>query len=461
MVLWKKILAVGLYIYAVNVSATGTEPSGQPNIILIFVDDLGYGDVSMNGSPLINTPNIDAIAEEGVRLTDFHASANVCTPSRAGLMTGRYAVRAGLGKQVIFAASTHGLDGEELTLAEVLKSAGYDTAMFGKWHLGHGEGMWPTDQGFDRFFGVPYSHDMTPLPLMRDKQVVEQNVDLPTLTERLTSEAIRVIGEFSNTDTPFFIYLPYTAPHEPLLPQDDHVRSSDAGAYGDVVQELDFHIGRMMAALKDHGIDRDTLVIFTSDNGPWWEGSAGELSGRKGGVKDGAYRVPFAARWPAAISPGVVSDAMTMNIDLMPTLAALAGATIPEDHIIDGKNIFSVMNGNEQSPHEKLLFFNQGTLSAIRSERYRFLMEVPYAGYRVQLAKLGKYLLYDLDQGPEHYSVARDNMSIVSDMLLTWRGVHQELENIPQMTSGLPDLSGMFTLDIPSVPPQPIDTNNK
>lgn len=329
------------------------EPA-RPNVILFFVDDLGYGDLSVTGNTLIETPNIDAIASEGVLLTDFHASANVCTPSRAGLMSGRYPVRAGLGKQVVYPASTHGLRPEELTIAEVLKSVGYRTAMFGKWHLGHREGMWPTDQGFDDFFGIPYSHDMSPLPLMRGKNVLNESVDPPSLTRRLTDETISWLERAG--DAPFFIYLPFTAPHEPLLPEPDYVGTSEAGTYGDVVEELDTHVGRILASLDELGLAGNTLVIFTSDNGPWWEGSSGNHDGRKAGAKDGAFRVPFVARWPNGISPGTVSDAMAMNIDLLPTLAALAGAQIENDHILDGRDITSLFGGGATSPHERLLF---------------------------------------------------------------------------------------------------------
>lgn len=440
-----------LLLMTIAVSVQATESISQPNMIVIFVDDLGYGDLSINGNKYIKTPNIDAIGLEGVRLTDFHASANVCTPSRAGLLTGRYPVRAGLGKQVVFPKSTHGLKNSELTVAEVLKSAGYRTAMFGKWHLGHQTGMGPTDQGFDHFIGVPYSHDMKPLPLMDGTQVIEKSADLPSLTRRLTDAAINYIKSDSEK-APFFIYLPYTAPHEPLKPQSEFTGKSIASAYGDVVQELDFHVGRLMNALAQQGIDDNTLVIFTSDNGPWWEGSAGERSGRKGGVKDGAFRVPFLARWPNAIPAGVVSDAMAMNIDLLPTLAAIAGAKLPEGHTLDGLDMLSLMQGGQTSPHKKLLFFNQGRLAAIRSERYRFLMEVPYMSYWAPLGKLGKFLLYDMDMGEEHYSVARDNMPVVADMVQTWRQAHQELESIPQTVTGLPDYSGISELGIPNIP---------
>ncbi|PHR92659.1 MAG: sulfatase [Robiginitomaculum sp.] len=457
-------LALSSCEQATDVSSNQTTPkqgmvksTERPNIVLVFVDDLGFGDVSMNGANFIKTPNIDSIANAGVRLTDFHASANVCTPSRAGLLTGRYAVRAGLGKKVVYAASTHGLSGNEITLAEVLKTVGYRTGIFGKWHLGHQAGMRPTEQGFDKFIGVPYSHDMQPLPLMEGTNIINENVSLPSLTRLFTDEAISFIE--TDSASPFFIYLPYTAPHEPLKPEDDHINSSKASAYGDVVQELDFHIGRILHTLKQKGILDNTLVVFTSDNGPWWEGSAGDLAGRKGGVKDGAYRVPFAAQWPNSIPAGTVSDAMTMNIDLFPTLANIAGAKLPTDLILDGRDIADVFHGEEKSPHETLLFFNQGEIGAIRTERYRFVTEVPYANYRIPVGKFGKFLLYDMEMGKESYSVARDHMDVVGDMLAEWRKAHEELESIPQMVSGQPDISFIFSLPIPN--PEQTKTQEK
>lgn len=436
-------------VLALTLSAHSEAPE-RPNVILIFVDDLGYGDLGVTGNTLIETPSIDALAHEGVMLTDFHASANICTPSRAGLMTGRYPVRAGLGVSVVYPASTHGLKSEELTLAEVFKAAGYRTAMFGKWHLGHQPGMMPTDQGFETFFGVPYSHDLKPLPLLRNQEVIGNVDDLAGLTKRLTDETLDYI-DGAGSD-PFFIYLPYTAPHEPLLPQEAFLRGSDAGAYGDVVEELDHHVGRILGKLEERELDENTLVIFTSDNGPWWEGSPGNHDGRKGGVKDGAFRVPFIARWPGNIKAGTTSDAMSMNIDLLPTLAKLIGSDIDEGHVLDGKDISSLFEGGEVSPHDKLFFFNQGELAAIRSERYRFLIEAPYMTFRAPLAKMGKFLLFDLDKGPERYSVARDNMDVVTDMVSTWHKVHAELESLPQSMTGAPDLSGLVGLKIPVFP---------
>ena len=446
-------LVSALLFAAMHASTAWASTTSKPNIILIFVDDLGYGDIGANGNTLIKTPNIDAIAAGGVRLTDFHASANVCTPSRAGLLTGRYPVRAGLGKKVVFPASTHGLKTEEITLAEILKKAGYATAMFGKWHLGHQPGMLPTDQGFDQYIGVPYSHDMKPLPLMNGKKIISETVDLRGLTRRFTDDAISFMKNAG--DKPFFVYLPYTSPHEPLLTEKAFERHSNAGQYGDVVEELDHHIGRLLDAVKNQKENENTLVIFTSDNGPWWEGSAGPHDGRKGEQKDGAYRVPFVAKWPAKIPAGTVSDAMAMNIDLLPTLAAFAGATLPDTLELDGKDIVSLLLGGEKSPHESLYFFNQGDLAAIRSEKHRFLLETNYSGIRIPLAKFGKFLLYDLENGPEHYSVARDNMDVVAKFLREWKHVDEVFGAIPQELTGIPKFPDMSKLPIPEIPEIP------
>lgn len=440
------LLAVVFFAPAFNMVNAG-EMKRSPNIILILTDDLGYGDLSVSGNTLIKTPNIDDIAHKGVNLTDFHASANVCTPSRAGLMTGRYAARAGLAKKVVFPKSTHGLRTDEVTIAELLQKAGYKTGMFGKWHLGHQRGMLPSEQGFDEFIGVPYSHDMNPLPLMHNENVIADKIPLNDLTRRFTDNAIDFIK--ANKAEPFFVYLPYTAPHEPLLTEPSFERVSSAGVYGDVVEELDFHIGRLLTTLADTGLEENTLVIFTSDNGPWWEGSSGPHLGRKAGQRAGAYQVPFLAKWPARIPAGTVSGAMASNIDIFPTLAALAGIGVPAPLKLDGKDILPNLLGSEQSPHEFLYYFDEEDLAAIRTEQFKMLLEVSYNETRIPLAKVGRVLLFDLDAGPEEYSVARDNEELVKKLYKAWYDLDKDVRGIPQKTSGEPDYSFIFNLPVP------------
>ncbi|HEY7775261.1 MAG TPA: sulfatase, partial [Kineobactrum sp.] len=279
----------------------------RPNIILILTDDLGYGDIGANGADMIATPNIDRLAREGVRLTSYYAPANVCTPSRAGMLTGRQPIRMGLAAGVLFPRSKNGLPQAELTLPEMLATVGYRTAMVGKWHLGNTPEHWPTAHGFERFFGVPYSNDMSPFPLYEGDRVIEPEADQSRLTERYTDTAIEIIEAAG--DQPFFLYLAHTFPHIPLFAAPPFRGQSEAGLYGDTVETIDWSTGRILQALRENGLDDNTLVIFTSDNGPWFEGSAGESRDRKGGTWDGAYRVPFVARWPAGLPAGTVSPA--------------------------------------------------------------------------------------------------------------------------------------------------------
>ncbi|MEX1121860.1 MAG: sulfatase, partial [Balneolales bacterium] len=349
----------------------------KPNFIVIFTDDLGYGDVGSKGSDLIQTPNIDKMEAEGVRLTSFFSSANVCTPSRAGLLTGRYPIRTGLANHVLFPDDDYGLPDEEITIAESMKDLGYRTAMFGKWHLGTVDVSWPTEHGFDYYYGLPYSNDMMPLGLYRNSSIIEEPVNQATITKRYTHEAIKFIEE--QPDEQFFIYLPHSMPHTPLYASEEFEGRSRAGLYGDVIEEIDWSVGEIMKALKRLEIDDNTMIIFTSDNGPWFEGSAGELRERKGGASwDGGFRVPFIARWPGHIAPGNTSEAISMNFDVFPTLIELAGGELPDDRPIDGKSIWPLLQGSNKSPHEYLYFFNNEEITAVRSQRWKFVTRSYY-----------------------------------------------------------------------------------
>jgi arylsulfatase A len=348
--------------FIIAVSALAAATPEQPNIILINCDDLGYGDLGVYGSTTIKTPNLDRMAAEGLRLTDFYAGAPVCTPSRAALLTGRYPRNT----EVLFPGSKTGLSPEVLTIPRLLKQAGYVTACIGKWHLGHLPQFLPTSHGFDSYFGIPYSNDMfldpdarrlpeievpddkpamrgvgkSP-PLMRDEVVVEFPIDQSTLTRRYTDEVIKQIEAAG--DRPFFIYLAHTMPHTPLAASPAFRGKSDGGLYGDTVEEIDASTGEILAALVKHGVDRRTLVIFTSDNGPfvpkggaspppsWRGGSAGPLRQGKGTTYEGGMRVPLLAVWPGVIPAGVVRSEPTAMIDLLPTFAALIAAPVPAD----------------------------------------------------------------------------------------------------------------------------------
>ena len=408
----------------------------KPNFIIIFNDDLGYGDVGAAGSKLINTPHIDRMEREGVRLTNHYSSANICTPSRAGLLTGRYPIRTGLAFGVLFPQSARGLPHSEVTLSEALREVGYHTAMFGKWHLGIPEFSWPTQHGFDSFYGIPYSNDMVPLPMYKNSEVAEEQLDQKDITRRLTLAAVDFIH--ASASEPFFIYLAHPMPHVPLYASEEFEGVSDAGLYGDVIEEIDWSVGEILKALADAGVDNKTMVIFTSDNGPWYEGSAGELRERKGGASyEGGFRVPFIVRWPGQLPAGHVSDAISMNFDVFPTLLNLAGANIPDDRPIDGKDIWPVLTGDSPSPHEFLYFFDLEQITAIRSQKWKFVV---YSRYRNGLSSFqGEHrgsphyyhpgLLFDLETDPqEQFSFTRENPDVVAVMLDILEQGRSELE---------------------------------
>lgn len=414
------VLALGMVASACATQTTkpvtvSFDAPPRPNIIVIMADDLGWGDVGLNGASLINTPHMDRIGLEGVRLTSFYAGANVCTPSRAALLTGRYPIRSGM-QHVVMPHSQGGLPQSEITIAELLRDAGYTTGMVGKWHLGHSDEFWPTAHGFDEFLGVAYSNDMRPFDLYHHKTVVESPVDQTALTERYAEAAADFIKE--NADAPFFLYYAETFPHIPLFVPDRVEGQSEAGHYGDVVEHLDWGIGEILDALDEAGLAENTLIIVTSDNGPWFEGDPGQFRDRKGGTHEGSYRVPFLARWPEAIPRGVESDAMAMNIDLLPTLARLAGADVPSDRPIDGKNILPIMQGSEETPHDVLFFFNGNDIAAARDERFRLVLNAYYRTFNVPFEQFGGTLLFDLGRDPtERFSFVRENPDVVDRLL--------------------------------------------
>ncbi|MFM7752271.1 MAG: sulfatase [Opitutaceae bacterium] len=378
--------------------AAGASPAAhaRPNVVLIFTDDQCYGDLGCQCSPNLRTPHIDRLATEGIRFTSFYA-APFCGPSRAQLMTGCHAARVGHARNPS-PGSNWGLNPAEITVAEVLKSAGYATMAIGKWHLGDAPGFLPTRQGFDHYLGLPFSNDMwryhprmaprpgedarmraareraaytgfagqgsyyppqggfpNDLPLMRDTAVIERNPDQRELTARYTAAALDFIS--ANRDRPFFLYLAHSMPHAPLHVSDRFAGKSARGLYGDVMMEIDWSTGEILSRLQALGLDERTLVIFTSDNGPWLEygidgGSAGPLRAGKGTTWEGGVRVPALFRWPGRIPAGRVTDAVAGNIDLLPTLAAAAGAAVPADRVIDGRDLLPLLTGaTDRGPH--------------------------------------------------------------------------------------------------------------
>lgn len=340
----------------------------RPNIVLIFMDDMGYGDLGCTGSPLIRTPNMDTVGRDGMTFTDMYSAAPTCTPSRAGLLTGRYPQRVGLPR-VVFPRDPEGLPDDEVTIADLLREVGYRCAVYGKWHLGAKPEHHPLRHGFEEFVGLPYSNDMDPVHLMEGDRRVAGEVDQALLTRRYTDEAISFVERHRNE--PFFVYLPHTMPHIPLHVEAEFRNTSAAGTYGDVIECIDHHVGRLLDTLDRLELTDDTLVIVTSDNGPWFEGSTGGLRGRKGQTWDGGVRMPFLARWPRRIMPGTVCSEPASFIDLLPTFAALAGASVPNDRPIDGVDIGALFDGGPAPEREALFFFNQWNLNAVRSGRWK------------------------------------------------------------------------------------------
>ena len=353
--------------------------AAAPNYVLIFCDDLGYGDLGCYGSTKNRTPRIDAMAKEGMRFTSFLSSSPVCTPSRASLLTGCYARRVGMhedftGHWVLIPRSRRGMHADEWTLPEMLKAKGYATACIGKWHLGDQPPHLPTAHGFDEYYGIPYSNDMAsarrgdpPLPLVQDTKVIEAPANQATLTKRYTREAIQFIER--NKSKPFFLYLPHTFPHLPLFASKEFHGKSANGRYGDSVEEIDWSTGKILDALKQYGLDKNTLVIFTSDNGSNGRngGSNAPLSGSKGGTMEGGMRVPMIARWPGRIPAGGICNELSSTMDFLPTFAALSGGLLSANKI-DGHNITPLLTGTKGavSPYEVFYYYRRRQLQAVR-----------------------------------------------------------------------------------------------
>ena len=363
--------------------------AGQPapNIVFILFDDLGYGDIGAGaaGNTLIVTPHIDQLAENGVVLSDFYSPSPVCTPARTGYLTGRLAPRAGLPNLVFPTRNVrddvvhallnpHGnvrLPAEEITLADLLKAAGYATGMVGKWHLGDRSPSLPNDMGFDSYFGAHYSNDMEPFALFANRDIaVPVPVDQRYLTERYTQAATDFIEQ--HAQEPFFLYIAHNFPHDPLSVREERSGTSKAGLYGDVLAELDDSVGAVVAALQRTGTLANTLIVISSDNGPWFLGDAGNQRGRKGNTFEGGMRVPFIAHWPAGIKGGRTEHAMAMGVDLLPTVLELLQLPPPPDRLLDGRSILQVLTQGAPSPHDYLYYYDGESLFAVRDARFKY-----------------------------------------------------------------------------------------
>ncbi|TWT96618.1 Arylsulfatase [Botrimarina colliarenosi] len=392
-------------LFGVLLTVATVCPGEPPNVVVIFIDDMGYADIGPFGCEAYATPNLDQMASAGRIFTDFHAATAVCSASRAALLTGCYPERVSvLG--ALGPNSPVGLDPDEVTIAELCKSRGYATACFGKWHLGDQPKFLPTRQGFDEYYGLPYSNDMwpypdgedtlengvkrggaepyPPLPLYEGEHIVNKNVtprDQKQLTTQYTEHAVDFIDRHAGKQ-PFFLYVPHSMVHVPLYVSDKFAGKSGAGLFGDVVMEIDWSVGQILAALERGGVADDTLVIFTSDNGPWLNfgdhaGSAAPLREGKGTMWEGGYREPCVMRWPGRIPAGTVCDELCLTMDLLPTIARLIGAAPPE-RAIDGRDILPLMTGDAPTPHEVFYCYYFGELRAVRDGRWKLTLPHRY-----------------------------------------------------------------------------------
>ncbi|WP_339727612.1 sulfatase-like hydrolase/transferase [uncultured Gimesia sp.] len=365
------------------------EAKVKPNFIVIFADDLGYGDLECYGHPRFKTPNINRMAAEGARLTQFNVPVPYCAPSRATLLTGRYPWRHGVwfnpapdGGQF---RNGVGIADSEILLSEKLKQNGYATICVGKWHLGHDPQFYPTRHGFDDYLGILYSNDMRPVNLIKGEEILEYPVVQANLTKRYTDRAVEFIRE--NQKRPFFLYLPHAMPHKPLAASEAFYKKSGAGLYGDVIAELDWSVGEIFKTLKELNLDENTFVIFTSDNGPWFGGHTAGLSGMKSTSWEGGLRVPMIARWPGKIPKGQVIDVNCGSIDIFPTILKQAGIQLPADRVIDGKDLFPVLAEQAESQHEALYSMKGNFLFTVRSGPWKLHVK---QSPRQLLAKQGK-----------------------------------------------------------------------
>lgn len=456
-----RIPIIFLCICVLNLSETFAQGSAgqkdkRPNIIIIFMDDMGYGDLSSAGHPTIQTPHIDRLSGEGLKWTNFYTASSVCSPSRGALLTGRYPIRIGLaGKdhRVFFPESKGGLPSNEITIAEMLKESGYQTGMVGKWHLGHLPQYLPTKQGFDYYYGIPYSNDMNgvkwgletffaepdinmwKVPLMENEEIIELPADQFTITKRYTEKAVQYIKE--HRENPFFLYFAHSMVHTPLFASEEFQDSSKRGLFGDVMNEVDWSVGQIVNTLKELELEENTLIVFTSDNGPWLMmkehgGSAGLLREGKGTTWEGGMRVPGIFYMPGTIKPGITSE-IGATLDLLPTIAGLTGAQLPQDRILDGYDLGSVLYGNGTGKREHFIYYRKQEIYAVRQGSYKlhYVTENAYTDDN-QRTEHKSPLLFNIDHDPgeyyDHSSEFPDRIEQMNSLVETHR---QTVKHVP------------------------------
>ena len=421
-------------------SDTSKASSKKPNFVIIFCDDMGYGDLGCYGHPTIHTPHLDRMAAEGQKWTNFYVGASVCTPSRAALLTGRLPIRSGMcsnKRRVLFPDSASGLPTGEVTIAEALKTEGYSTGCIGKWHLGHLPPYLPTNNGFDSYFGIPYSNDMDRVvgggrqaflepkieywnvPLMRDEKIVERPANQNTITKRYAEEGVKFIKNHKNR--PFFLYLANSMPHVPLFVSQNFKDKSLRGLYGDVIEEIDWGVGRILDTLRREGLAENTFVVFTSDNGPWLifnehGGSAGLLREGKGCTFEGGMREPCIMWWPGKIRPGVVND-LGATMDIYTTILTLAGAKVPDDRVVDGLDLSPALFGTGPSPRKTVFYYRGAKLYAIRKGPYKAHFFTKSAYGRDKEVRHDPPLLYHLGHDPsEKYNISEAHPEVLAEI---------------------------------------------
>lgn len=411
--------------------ADASEKTQRPNVIVILADDLGYGDIGCFGHPTIKTPNIDRLAQEGMKMTQFYSASGVSTASRSALLTGRYPVRTGMyGDKwsVLYWDAPEGLPVEERTFARILADEGYSTACIGKWHLGKDEPFLPVNFGFSYWYGVPFANNFRPLPLMETDDegkvvVIEENTDQSQLTRRYTEHIESYIRE--HRDSPFLIYYASTFPHVPLFASENFAGKSRRGPYGDTIEELDWSVGRIMNVLDEEGLDENTLLVFTSDNGPWITmkqrgGSSGLLRGGKGSAWEGGFRVPAVFRYPTRIVPGSVSCSISSLMDLFNTIVNLCGGNIPDDRAIDGVDLSPLFDNPDLEVRRQMQFWCGSHLRALRCGKWKLVYE-PYDDFYIEQGMdpaMKSPLLFNIETDPsEKFDLSRKYPSLLDKML--------------------------------------------